>query len=90
MRGLPNLGTVWPWGCLIISGLSNAEASSSEGIFNQSFSPIKWTDLALIGSLYATSHMLGSLNLDPDIDTKNFMGGCSFSNFPCQLISYVD
>jgi len=48
---LPNRGTVWPWGCLSIRGLSNADARSSPGTFSQSLSPMKWTDLALMGSL---------------------------------------
>jgi len=78
----PNLGTVWPWGWLMMRGLSKAAASSWEGSFNQSLAPMKWTDLAWMLSLYATSHMRGSLNLDPDIDTNSLMGGCSFNSIP--------
>lgn len=59
----------------MMTGLWNAEANSSEGSFNQSLSPIKWADFALIGSLFATSHILESLNFVPEIDMKNLIGG---------------
>lgn len=47
----PSLGTVWPWGCLMMRGSSKEAANSSEGTLSQSFSPMKWTDLAFIGAL---------------------------------------